>query len=342
MRMPTRLIAVGAALALAGCGRAPAAAAATVNGAPIWTDTLELLVSAQVAEAGAALLQPDPEQYPKVELTQQQILTQLVQDMLVAQRAGEFRINVTGADIQQRFEEFGQQFGGADRLREEIARRGRTESDVRQQIGAILRGEALRMHFAEQVQLSDAAVRAAYRERLPTQYRVADVSHILVENEQDAKQIIEQLAAGADFAKLAREHSTDSFSAANGGKLGPNPRGTFVAEFEDAVWSAREGQVVGPVKTQFGYHVIRVDDVREIPFAEVAAQLREELAGREAQERYDAWFQRVLGDARIWVHPRFGRWDAERGQVVPSGALPPAEPPPVELTPGTTATPGAS
>ncbi|MDQ4129391.1 MAG: peptidylprolyl isomerase, partial [Actinomycetota bacterium] len=294
--------------------------------------------AAQFAQENTSQLQPDPGQYAQTEERQRQILTQLIHDMLVAQRAGEFGISVTGQDVQERFEEFGRQFGSVEQLREEIARLGRSERDVRDQISAILRGEAVRNHFAAEVQVSDAAVRAAYRQRLETEYRIADVAHILVESDEQARELVDQLRAGADFAALARERSTDRGSAARGGNLGPSPRGTFVAEFERAVWAAQEGEIVGPVKTQFGYHVIRVNDFREVPFAQVEQQLREELAEQATQERYEAWFRSVIGRSRISVKPRFGRWDSERMEVVPGGALPPPGAP-AELPP--TATPGA-
>lgn len=82
-------------------------------------------------------------------------------------------------------------------------------------------------------------------------------SHILVEDEELAKDLIKQLDEGADFAELAKEHSTDT-SAENGGELGSFGRGKMVAEFEEAVFALKDGEYTKePVQSQFGYHIIK-------------------------------------------------------------------------------------
>jgi len=80
-------------------------------------------------------------------------------------------------------------------------------------------------------------------------------SHILVETEQQAQQLLEQIRAGADFAEVARQTSRCP-SGRSGGDLGQFPLGVMVPEFERAVIDNAVGSLVGPVRTQFGYHVI--------------------------------------------------------------------------------------
>jgi parvulin-like peptidyl-prolyl isomerase len=82
-------------------------------------------------------------------------------------------------------------------------------------------------------------------------------SHILVKTEDKAKWIYKELQNGKDFAKLAKEYS-DCPSSAKGGDLGFFGKGQMVKEFEDAAFSLKEGEISKPVKTQFGYHLIRV------------------------------------------------------------------------------------
>jgi peptidyl-prolyl cis-trans isomerase C len=106
------------------------------------------------------------------------------------------------------------------------------------------------------------------------------VAHILVDKEEDAKSIIEQLKKNpADFAKLAKEKSKDPGSKENGGDLDWGPSARYVKPFADAIQSQAKGQIsAAPVKTDFGYHVIRVDDVRplKVPeFSEVKEQFRQ-------------------------------------------------------------------
>ncbi|MGQ9524785.1 MAG: peptidylprolyl isomerase [Armatimonadota bacterium] len=95
-------------------------------------------------------------------------------------------------------------------------------------------------------------------------------SHILVKvsgsNETAAKEKIEkalaELRAGKDFAEVAKTYSEDPGSAQNGGDLGFFGRGAMVKEFEDAVFSAKVGEIVGPIKSQYGYHIIKVTEIK--------------------------------------------------------------------------------
>ena len=84
-------------------------------------------------------------------------------------------------------------------------------------------------------------------------------SHILVESEERAKSLRGDLDGGADFANLAKEHSKCP-SKENGGDLGFFGKGMMVKEFEDAAFALDVGQVSGPVRTQFGYHLIKVTE----------------------------------------------------------------------------------
>ncbi|MGB9708153.1 MAG: peptidylprolyl isomerase [Candidatus Pacearchaeota archaeon] len=85
-------------------------------------------------------------------------------------------------------------------------------------------------------------------------------SHILVKTEEQAREILRKLNLGESFEKLAQEFSQCP-SRKRGGSLGEFGRGKMVREFEKAVFSAKKGQIIGPVKTQFGWHIIRVEDL---------------------------------------------------------------------------------
>ncbi len=127
--------------------------------------------------------------------------------------------------------------------------------------------------------VTDEALQAAYdakfKDAVPaTEYSAA---HILVADEAKATELKTLLDGGADFADLAKANSTDTGSGANGGDLGWFGKGMMVKPFEDAVLTAEIGKVVGPVKSDFGYHLILVKETR--PVAQPTLDdLREELA----------------------------------------------------------------
>ena len=114
------------------------------------------------------------------------------------------------------------------------------------------------------------------------------VRHILVDKEEDAKQIIADLGKGGDFAKIAKEKSKDPGSKDNGGDLDWGPSARYVKPFADAVTTQPKGKVsAAPVKTDFGYHVIIVDDVRalKVPeFAEMKEQFRQRAQQQQVQK----------------------------------------------------------
>ena len=126
-----------------------------------------------------------------------------------------------------------------------------------------------------------------YEERLKSMPAEEEVHarHILVSTEDEAKAIIADLKKGAAFDKLAKEKSTDKASGAEGGDLGWFKKSDMVKEFADAAFALKKDELTEtPVKTQFGYHVIKVEDRRKAPppaFEELADQLREEMS-REA------------------------------------------------------------
>ena len=135
--------------------------------------------------------------------------------------------------------------------------------------------------------VDDAMLHDAYAERYadaePEQEYNA--SHILVETREAAEELAEALSEGADFAELAQEHSADG-TAASGGDLGWFGTGMMVAPFEEAVMALEPGEISDPVETQFGWHLIRLDDTRsaEVPeFEEIRAELEQQLQ-REAAE----------------------------------------------------------
>ena len=125
------------------------------------------------------------------------------------------------------------------------------------------------------------------------------VRHILVDKEDDAKAIIASLKRGETFEKLAKEKSKDTGSKDNGGDLDWAPAGRYVPEFATAVKAQAKGQLSEtPVKTPFGYHVIRVDDSRamKVPsFDEVKDKFRQQAQ----QEQVAALVQDLRGKAKI-------------------------------------------
>ncbi|NPD14149.1 peptidylprolyl isomerase [Xinfangfangia sp. D13-10-4-6] len=174
----------------------------------------------------------------------------------------------------------------------------RDEAMIANSTRGYLSGDVIRK-IAETA-VTDAALQKAwdakYANAVPQKEYSA--SHILVETEEEAKAIKAQLDAGADFATLAKEESTDTGSGAAGGDLGWFPLGMMVKPFEDAVVAATPGKVSDPVQSQFGWHLILVHETRDLPVPTLD-EVREDLAAEVEREAVEAHIATLTAGARV-------------------------------------------
>ena len=144
-------------------------------------------------------------------------------------------------------------------------------------------------NFIKAHPISDADAQAEYNRIKAEQSGMEyDARHILVDSEDEAKKLIAQIKAGAKFEDLAKKSSKDTGSAENGGDLGFAKPGSYVPEFATALQALKKGQMTdAPVKTQFGYHIIRLEDTRaaQFPaFEEVKDKVKQQLQSVKLQE----------------------------------------------------------
>lgn len=158
-------------------------------------------------------------------------------------------------------------------------------------------------NLAKDVQADDASLKALYQQQLSSyqQAEARQARHILfavsgndpkadAAAKAQAEDVLKQLKAGGDFAKLAARYSQDPGSAKNGGDLGMVEHGVMVKPFEDALFAIKQpGDIAGPVRTQFGYHLIQLESVRAPtvkPFDEVKAGLATDYQKKKADDEY--------------------------------------------------------
>ncbi|MBB3852784.1 peptidylprolyl isomerase [Saccharococcus caldoxylosilyticus] len=131
-------------------------------------------------------------------------------------------------------------------------------------------------------------------------------SHILVKDEKTAKEIKAKLDKGEDFAKLAKQYSQDPGSAANGGDLGWFGPGKMVKEFEDAAYKLKVGQVSDPVKTDYGYHIIKVTaKEKKKPFNEMKDDIEFEVKQRKLDPtKVQSKVEKLVKDAKVEIEDK--------------------------------------
>jgi peptidyl-prolyl cis-trans isomerase C len=175
--------------------------------------------------------------------------------------------------------------------------------DVAAQMDMARQAVLVRALFESEVKanpISDADLAKQYEEFKKSmgdnEYKVR---HILVEKEDDAKAIIAELGKGGDFAKIAKEKSKDPGSKDNGGDLDWGPSARYVKPFADAMTSLKKGQTTtAPVKTDFGYHVIRLEDARplKVPAFE---ELKEQFRQRAQQQQIQKLVMELRSKAKV-------------------------------------------
>jgi len=154
------------------------------------------------------------------------------------------------------------------------------------------RRRALRDTYFDQTvksSISEPVAKTFYEDQIKGMKPEEEVQarHILVDSEDKAKELADKIAKGEDFAKLAKENSKDPGSKDDGGMLGFFGKGQMVPAFEEAAFRLKKGEVSPPVKSQFGYHLIKVEDRRnkKLPsFDEVKDRIMNSMIQRKAQE----------------------------------------------------------
>lgn len=128
------------------------------------------------------------------------------------------------------------------------------------------------------VEVTDEQLEEAYERKV----KEIKAQHILVKDEETAEELIQQLEDGADFAELAKEYSEDKINSEDGGDLGYFSVGTMVPAFEDVAFTLETNEISDPVQTNYGYHIIKVNDIRQKDhdigsYDDVKEDLREEI-----------------------------------------------------------------
>lgn len=307
------------ALSAASCasgGVTPSAGetAATVGDGDISVDTLALEMDRYTFLAGLnqATCGTPEEGESQESACARFTLSNLIQSAFVEGFARSNEVAVDDGDITQIIRQLDDGLGKA-KVDQALEDNGLTRDDLLALAERVLLFRAVQGEVARQ-ELTDEQLRQLYRDQILS-FTTIQVDHILVKTRAEAEEVYGQVTApGAteqDFLDLAKEVSIDPSAKQNSGSLGSAVASTYVTEFAEAAVALEPGQVSQPVKTQFGWHVIRMVDKEITPFAEARDQLLADNAG----VAFDTWL-RDQANGSVDVSPRYGRWDEDTVSVV--------------------------
>ncbi len=146
--------------------------------------------------------------------------------------------------------------------------------------------------------------------------------HILVKTEEEAKQVQAKLQKGEDFADLAKRFSIDPNAKASGGDIGYHPKGTLLPEYEAAAFKLKKvGQVTGIVKTQFGYHIIKLEGTKPptyVSFEEVKDFIKQKIGQEKQKELFDKYVAELKKSAKITINDQLLKTDEKSDKTGPT------------------------
>jgi len=287
---------------------------AKVNGEPVERWELENGVKRVELRAGRGV---PPEKRDEV---LRGVLDQLVAYHLLVQESKARKIPVTDAEVDAQMDKVKKSFGNDEAFQKGIAAQGLTIDHLRRQTRMSLEIEkVIEAEVNSKVSVGDADVDTFYKQNLERfkQGESVHAAHILIavpqtadaaqkqEGKKKAQELLKQVrAAGADFAKLARENSQDPGSAPSGGDLGSFEKGQMTPAFEAAAFKLKAGAISDVVETPFGYHIIKVLErkpARTVPLAEVGPKVKDFLTQNDRQARLEKFIEQVKTKTKIEI-----------------------------------------
>lgn len=232
-----------------------------------------------------------------VEGTGEATLSTLFADKVTALEAKANKVKITDEEIQKEIDGIVGQYGTEDDFKAVLKESGQTMDDLREDVTAYLQLVEL---LSKKIDTSDEALKAEFEANKATygQAEKVSASHILVADEATSKKLHAELKAGADFNELAKANSMDynTEDDKNGASLGYFGRDEMVEEFEAVVFKMKVGDISEPFKTEYGWHIAKVEDKveeKEASFETSKDAIKESLVQVGMNDAYTSWIKEM-------------------------------------------------
>jgi parvulin-like peptidyl-prolyl isomerase len=246
-------------------------------------------------------------------LLRQQVLNQMIERSLLNHAAQSCGIEVEEGAIEQQIILMQMQVGGAENFQKMLKEQGMTEAEYRDALEEMMLIQELQVYVTMDVTVEEEEIRKFYEEQkeLLVYPERVNVGHILVETEEEAREVIAELNQDADFEELALEKSIDPSVAENKGVLGDiTKESPLVQEFIDEAFSLSSGEFSQePVKSEYGYHVIWNFEKKEpnkASYEDVKDYLQQDLLTQKKQEKFTQYLEGIKNNSKLLWNPKKG------------------------------------
>jgi foldase protein PrsA len=284
---------VALAILVSSCSSS-AEVAATVNGTDIETSEVQSLIFEQTDDLA------------NDEFVQ--LLDLMVQWTAIADTAEEdFGIDPTTEEIDTEVQRIYAEQGAGLEFEQFLEQQNISEDGLDMYAAQLLIGADVLAELTESVEQPTAEEAQQVLIDDPYNWTNVCAAHILVATTEEATSVLDRLEGGDDFAAVAVELSLDTGSGANGGDLGCTVPSGYVESFADGAMTAEIGDVVGPIESQFGFHLIRVDSRTEATVEELQTGLHD----TNLSQAIDDWYVGSLAAAEVTIAEEYGTWETE-------------------------------
>jgi len=230
------------------------------------------------------------------------VLNQMADEILISQAADAAKLKADAKEVDARMKRIRDQFKDDATFKAKLEASGTSEAAIRAQLEDQVLREAL-VTKAKDLKVTDAEVKQAFdanKEKLATPDAVR-IRHLLVGTEKEANDFLVAIRAGADFGKLASQVSQDAASKERGGDLGFISKGLVIPDIEKVAFGLKPGEVSGVIRTQLGFHIIKVEETRAAKpatFDEVKKDLKIAVMADKITKAWPAYLQELRDKAK--------------------------------------------
>lgn len=215
----------------------------------------------------------------------------LISNEVVNQEADKAGVKVTQEELNAEMAVYEESYGGTEALEQALAASGMAIADLKEEMEIYLKVEKI---VGPDIEVNDEQIKTYFEENKDTfnQPSQMEASHILVATQEEADEVKAKLDDGSDFAGLAAEYSIDTSNAENGGALGTFGTGEMAPEFEEAAFSMEVDEISDPVRTDYGFHIIKATGKTaavDASLEDSKEQIKEILFDEALNTKYAEW-----------------------------------------------------
>jgi parvulin-like peptidyl-prolyl isomerase len=286
---------------LVGCGKK---IAAVVNGKNIYAEDVDKQLEGIKGQHGDVF--KGAEGKKKEKEFKLKIIDNLVSEQLILEEAEKRKIKVSNDEYALKLAEIKKSFPSEEKFNEALKKEGLTEKSLEEIMKKQILIQKVSDKITAGIEIPESEIKDYYDKNLdlfkePEQVKAR---HILVKTEKEANDILSKLKTGSSFEELAKQYSTDKTNKDQGGDLGWISKGQMAPEFENAAFSLEKGKLSDPVKTQYGFHIIRIDDKKaaeQKSFDTVKVQVAQTLKTQKQREKFQIWVEGVKKKSKIEI-----------------------------------------